>query len=121
MITNDARVTEPGRGAAVDAVQGAPHRLNASDAPAVSKVAKPVVVVVTDRALALHVMAESLGEEGLHITAGDQLPQGMLTCRDDADLDKALMVMAAHQVQRLPIVNARNELVGVITQTNAYV
>jgi CBS domain-containing protein len=121
MITHDARVREPAHGAAVSTVPGVPHTTKASDVSATTKAAKPVVVVVTDRALALDVLAKSLGEKGLRITAGDKLPQGMVTCRDDADLDKALMVMAAHQVQRLPIVNARNELVGVITQTNAFI
>jgi CBS domain-containing protein len=69
--------------------------------------AKRVIGVITDRDLALNVLAEGRRPD---ITAiGDVMTANPVTCRADEALDSALSAMAQHQIRRVPIVKARSD------------
>lgn len=76
---------------------------------------KKVVGVITDRDLALKIVSESRDNKTSVKTVMTNNP---VTCRKDDDLDMALKAMSNHQVRRIPIVNEKNELVGIIAQAD---
>jgi len=75
-----------------------------------------LVGVVTDRDLALRIVAE--GRDG-ETRVRDVMSAGKLaTCTPDEDLDNAMETMASEQVRRIPIVDERGSLVGIVAQAD---
>jgi CBS domain-containing protein len=69
--------------------------------------------VITDRDLVLEVFCNGLDPSA--VTIGE-LPRGLVvTVRDDASLADSARLMARHAVRRLPVVDQRNRLVGLIS------
>jgi CBS domain-containing protein len=73
-----------------------------------------LVGVITDRDLALRVVAEQRGPETLVLEVASDRP---VSVEPSANLDQALQLMAKHQVRRLPVVED-GRLVGVIAQAD---
>jgi CBS domain-containing protein len=73
-----------------------------------------LVGVVTDRDLAVRVVAEGRDASTLVVEVASDRP---VTVEPTADLDEALQLMAEHQVRRLPVVEG-GRLVGVIAQAD---
>lgn len=71
-----------------------------------------LVGMVTDRDIVVRAVAED-GGNGTTIVR-DVMSAGVCTCFESDDLDQAAMVMARHQVRRLPVINSEQQLVGVI-------
>ena len=77
---------------------------------------KRLVGVVTDRDIAIRVVAE--GRDG-DTRVSDVMSTGKLaTLRADADVDDAMNTMADEQVRRIPIVDDRGSLVGIVAQAD---
>jgi CBS domain-containing protein len=75
-----------------------------------------LVGVVTDRDLALRVVAD--GRDG-SISVRDVMSSNRIaTCRPDEDLDRAMETMAKEQLRRIPIVDERGDLVGIVAQAD---
>jgi CBS domain-containing protein len=75
-----------------------------------------LVGVVTDRDLAVRIVAE--GRDGT-TTVGDVMSTGRIaTCRPDEELDRAMDTMAREQLRRIPIVDERGALVGIVAQAD---
>jgi len=75
-----------------------------------------LVGIVTDRDLALKVVAEG---RALQTTkAEDVMSRKVVTCRDDDDMHKALDAMSKHQLRRIPVVDKDNRIVGIIAQAD---
>ena len=75
-----------------------------------------LVGIVTDRDLALKVLAD--GREP-HTTRVDEVMSlNPISCRADESTQKALQLMAEHQVRRIPIVDAEQRLVGIVAQAD---
>ena len=77
---------------------------------------KRLVGVVTDRDIAIRVVAEGR-EAGTRVSevmsSGD-----IATCTPDDDVDDAMEAMASEQVRRIPIVDDRGALVGIVAQAD---
>lgn len=75
-----------------------------------------LVGVITDRDIALRVVARGLdpGETSV----GEIASRELVTLTPDDDLDDALALMARAQVRRVPIVVREDELVGVVSQAD---
>ena len=75
-----------------------------------------LVGVVTDRDLALRIVAEGRDASA---TVRDVMSSGKIaTCRPDEDLDRVMETMAKEQVRRIPIVDERGSLVGIVAQAD---
>jgi CBS domain-containing protein len=74
-----------------------------------------LVGMITDRDLAIRVVAEAVSPEGIFV--GDVSSSEPVTATPDDDLDEALRLMARHKVRRLPIVEDMR-LVGILAQAD---
>jgi CBS domain-containing protein len=75
-----------------------------------------LVGVLTDRDIAVRVVAEGLDPERVKVS--EMASRDVVTLDRDQDLDEALRLMARHQVRRLPIVEEDGRLVGVVAQAD---
>jgi len=77
---------------------------------------KKLVGIVTDRDLALQIVAESRDANSTKVR--DIMTRQPVTCREDDDLQKALDAMEKNQVRRIPVVDNDGRLVGIIAQAD---
>ena len=77
---------------------------------------KRLVGIVTDRDLALKIVAEGRDPKTTNVEA--VMTRKVVTCRADDDLQKALNAMAEHQLRRIPIVDNDHKVVGIIAQAD---
>ena len=73
---------------------------------------KKLVGIVTDRDLALYVVAE--GRDANSTPVEQVMSRGPITCGVGDDLQKALDAMQRSQVRRIPVVDDGGQLVGMI-------
>jgi CBS domain-containing protein len=52
------------------------------------------------------------------VTVGDVMSPDPVTCRPDDPMQDAIDKMAQHQVRRMPIVDGRGNVVGIIAQAD---
>ena len=74
-----------------------------------------LVGVVTDRDLVVRLLAE--GRDPQSTTVGEIASSEPVTLSPDDELDKALQLLAGHQVRRLPVVEGER-LVGIVAQAD---
>jgi CBS domain-containing protein len=74
-----------------------------------------LVGMVTDRDIAVRVVAEGRKPEAT--TVREASSRDLVTVEPDHDLDDAMLLMARHQVRRLPVVEGER-LVGILTQAD---
>ena len=77
---------------------------------------RKVVGIVTDRDLAVKVIASGKDPRGTRVT--EVMSRDMATCCVDDDYQDALDCMASRQVRRVPIVDAEGRLCGIIAQAD---
>jgi CBS domain-containing protein len=75
-----------------------------------------LVGIVTDRDLALKIVAEGRDAKSTNVEA--VMTHKVVTCLADDDLQKALDAMAEHQLRRIPVVDSDNKIVGIIAQAD---
>jgi CBS domain-containing protein len=75
-----------------------------------------LVGTVTDRDIAIRVVAE--GRDPESTTVRQIASTDLVTIDPEQDLDEALLLMARHQVRRLPVVEEDGRLVGVVAQAD---
>jgi len=80
---------------------------------------KKLLGIVTDRDLALQVVAEN--RDASSTKAQDVMTRVPLTCRADDNLQTALDAMEKHQVRRIPVVDDDRRLIGMISQADVAV
>lgn len=75
-----------------------------------------LVGLVTDRDLAVRLIAD--GRDGNTTVRDVMSSEQIATCRPEEDLDRAMETMAREQVRRIPIVDERGTLVGIVAQAD---
>jgi CBS domain-containing protein len=75
-----------------------------------------LVGVLTDRDIAIRVVAEGRDPESTGVT--EVASSDIVAVEPDRDLDEALRLMAMHQLRRLPVVEDNGRLVGVLAQAD---
>jgi CBS domain-containing protein len=75
-----------------------------------------LVGIVTDRDLALKVVADGLDPTTTRVS--EVMTSDIVTCHEDDNIDKALNAMSRHQLRRIPVVDQENRLVGIIAQAD---
>jgi CBS domain-containing protein len=104
-----------------DMVEKAAHLLmkreNIGSIPVIeNEQTKKLVGIVTDRDLALKIIAEGRDAKSTKVEA--VMTHKVVTCRADDDLQKALDAMSEHQLRRMPVVNNDNQILGIIAQAD---
>ena len=77
---------------------------------------RKLVGIVTDRDLALKIVAEGRDAKSTKVEA--VMTRTVVTCRADDDLQIALDKMSEHQLRRIPIVDNDNKILGIISQAD---
>jgi CBS domain-containing protein len=76
---------------------------------------RKLVGVITDRDITVrHVAANHSAD----CKVSEAMSSGVKTCRDDDDVNSVMDVMGSEQVRRIPIVDERGTLVGIIAQAD---
>lgn len=75
-----------------------------------------LVGIVTDRDLTLKILAEARDPKTTAV--GDVMTREMFTCAPDDKVDRVFEIMEHQQVRRVPIVDPRDGLVGIIAQAD---
>ncbi len=77
---------------------------------------KKLIGIVTDRDLALRIIAEGLDANSTKVET--VMTRKVVTCGAGDDLQKALDAMSTNQLRRIPIVDDDNKIVGIIAQAD---
>ena len=77
---------------------------------------RKLVGIVTDRDLALKIVAE--GRDAASTKVEAVMTRKVVTCRADDDLQKALDAMSVHQLRRIPVVDNDSRILGIISQAD---
>jgi CBS domain-containing protein len=81
-----------------------------------SRESRKLVGIITDRDLALHVVADG---RDVNITrVRDVMTGDPFTCQPEDDLQNAFDAMQKHQVRRIPVVDGSGQLIGIIAQAD---
>ena len=75
-----------------------------------------LVGIVTDRDLALKIVAEGRDVKSTKVEA--VMTRKVVTCRAEDDVQKALDAMAEHQLRRIPVVDKEGKILGIIAQAD---
>ena len=117
---NDVMTPDPTCCAAGDSVVSAAEIMKIEDVGAVPVVegenSRKLVGIITDRDIVLEVVAERKDLAGTKIE--QVMSRNLVTCRADEDVTNALDRMAQHQVRRIPVVDPKNNVVGIISQAD---
>jgi CBS domain-containing protein len=81
-----------------------------------NKQSQKLVGIVTDRDLALKIVAGALDAKSTAVET--VMTHKVVTCHADDDLQKALDAMAEHQLRRIPVLDKDNKIVGIIAQAD---
>lgn len=74
---------------------------------------RKLVGIVTDRDLCASVVAA--GRDTAHIWVHECMTPDPVSCNPQDEIAKVLRLMKERQVRRIPVVNARNEIVGMVS------
>jgi CBS domain-containing protein len=77
---------------------------------------KKLVGIVTDRDLALKIVADKLDANSTKVEM--VMTRKLVTCHSEDDLQKAMDAMAENQLRRIPIVDDDNKILGIIAQAD---
>jgi len=77
---------------------------------------KKLLGIITDRDIAVKVVADA--RDASRTPVQEVMTRNPVTCRADNDLQVALDAMADHQVRRIPVLDEKNQIVGIISQSD---
>lgn len=77
---------------------------------------KKVIGLVTDRDIVVRVIAE--GKNVTQERVSTVMTKSVRTVREDDPVDTVFNIMSNEQVRRVPVVNERDEIVGIIAQAD---
>lgn len=104
----------------IDAVSKAAQRMkkeNVGSIPVIeSEQTRNLIGIVTDRDLALKVVADGLDAKITKVA--DVMTHNIITCRAEDEIQNAVDAMSKHQLRRIPVVDNDNKIVGIISQAD---
>ena len=77
---------------------------------------KQLIGIVTDRDLAIKVVAES--RDPNHTMVQDVMTSTIVVCREREDLSSAIKAMEEHQIRSVPVIDDDGRIVGIISQAD---
>jgi len=115
IMTKDPVFCQESDTVAIAAKLMAKHNIGALPVVGILAEAK-LVGIVTDRDLAIKVVAAARDPEKTPVY--DVMSSPVITCSPDDDYQKALDAMEAHQVKRIPAVDRKGRVVGIISEAD---
>ncbi len=76
---------------------------------------RKLIGMVTDRDLAIKVVAEGRSAD---TKVSDVMSRDLFTCGPDDNVKEAIRTMETHQVRRVPIVDDKGHLLGIVAQAD---
>jgi CBS domain-containing protein len=117
---NDVMTPNPTCCAAGDSVISAAEIMKIEDVGAVpvvdDQVSKKLIGIITDRDIVLQVVAEKKDVASTRVE--DVMSRNLVTCRGDEDVVNAMDRMGQHQVRRIPVVDPKGKIAGIISQAD---
>src|SRR3954464_14307168 len=117
---NDVMTPDPTCLAAIDTIRRAAEIMKTEDVGAVPVVDDPtsrkLVGIITDRDIVINVLAE--GKDPASLQVQEVMSRNPVTCRPEDPIDHAMDRMAQHQVRRIPVVDGKSRVVGIISQAD---
>jgi CBS domain-containing protein len=77
---------------------------------------KKLTGIVTDRDLAIKVIAEALDPNTTRLE--DVMSNDVVSCKENDDVEEVLKLMKENQVRRIPVVGNNHQLLGIIAQAD---
>lgn len=114
IMTKDPRTVTPDTG-----LQEVARLMQSEDVgiiPVVEAGGTSLLGVVTDRDIALRVVAE--GKDATSTKVSDVMSKGVRTCKESDSVDDVMELMGKEQLRRIPIVDDRGALVGIVAQAD---
>ena len=109
-MTADPTTVEPSTSA-----QEAARIMKSEDVGSLPIVEDRLVGVITDRDLAIRVLAEGAAAD---TPVGEIASRDLVTIDPEQSLEEAARLMAEHQIRRLPVVEEDGKLVGILAQAD---
>ena len=81
-----------------------------------SQESRKLIGIVTDRDLAIKVVAQ--GRDPKSTRVEEVMTRELVTCHPGDELQRALDAMGVHQLRRMPVVDSRGAIVGIISQAD---
>jgi CBS domain-containing protein len=75
-----------------------------------------LVGIITDRDIAIYVVAED--RDPKHTLVKDVMSTKLVFCNPETDIGEALKLMEELQIRRIPIVDSKTHLIGIIAQAD---
>ncbi len=72
-----------------------------------------LIGMVTDRDITCRAVAN--GKDLGKVTARDVMTRGIFYCRDSEELDDALRIMESRKIRRLPVIDEKKRMVGMLS------
>ena len=114
IMTKDPRTVTPDTG-----LQEVARLMQSEDVgiiPVVEAGGRNLLGVVTDRDIALRVVAE--GKDATSTKVSDVMSKGVRTAKESDSVDDVMDLMGKEQLRRIPIVDDRGTLVGIVAQAD---
>jgi CBS domain-containing protein len=77
---------------------------------------KHLTGILTDRDIVLQVVA--VGKDPKSVKIEEAMTRNPVTCKPEEDIQNAFDRMSQHQVRRIPVVDGRDRVVGIIAQAD---
>lgn len=114
IMTKDPRTVTPDTG--LQEVARLMQQEDVGIIPVVEAGGTSLLGVVTDRDIALRVVGE--GKDAKTTKVSDVMSKGVTTCKQDDSVDDVMDLMGKEQLRRIPIVDDRGALVGIVAQAD---
>src|SRR3954449_6917361 len=110
----DVMTPNPSTVSEADSIRDAARIMASEDTGVVPVVdGNKVVGMVTDRDIVVRLVAE--GKDADDARVNDYMTTSVRSVRDDTPVSEVLNVMSRAQIRRVPVVNASDELVGIVS------
>ena len=120
MICSEIMTKDPECCVPSDSVMKAAQLMKSEDVGPIpiveDKEEKKLTGIVTDRDLAIKVVAEARDPKTTQVE--EVMSEGLVTCRENDDVQSVLKLMEDNQIRRIPVVDQGDHLLGIIAQAD---
>ena len=117
---NDVMTMDPTCCLASDPISRAAEIMKSEDVGSVPVVddtsTKHLVGILTDRDIVVQIIAA--GKDAKNARVEEAMTRNPVTCKPEEDIQNAFDRMSQHQVRRIPVVDGRDRVVGIIAQAD---